>query len=136
MIWHLKDYLTEEELDQLAEYAAQETASEKRQWTEYEENVSSTPEGELASISIQKEKWKKVDSLEAENLEEAAGWARHTEENGSTKEEYFVCITSEEAWRWENPDTEQEDAEIVFGSFLRIPRERSRGERMEGMENG
>lgn len=106
---------------QLAEYAAQETASEKRQWTEYEENVSSTPEGELASISIQKEKWKKVDSLEAENLEEAAGWARHTEENGSTKEEYFVCITSEEAWRWENPDTEQEDAEIVFGSFLRIP---------------
>ena len=121
VIWHLKDYLTEEELDQLAEYAAQETASEKRQWTEYEENVSSTPEGELASISIQKEKWKKVDSLEAENLEEAAGWARHTEENGSTKEEYFVCITSEEAWRWENPDTEQEDAEIVFGSFLRIP---------------
>lgn len=75
VIWHLKDYLTEEELDQLAEYAAQETASEKRQWTEYEENVSSTPEGELASISIQKEKWKKVDSLEAENLEEAAGWA-------------------------------------------------------------
>ena len=121
VIWHLKDYLTEEELDQLAEYAAQETASEKRQWTEYEENVSYTPEGELASISIQKEKWKKVDSLEAENLEEAAGWARHTEENGSTKEEYFVCITSEEAWRWENPDTEQEDAEIVFGSFLRIP---------------
>lgn len=121
VIWHLKDYLTEEELDQLAEYAAQETASEKRQWTEYEENVSSTPEGELASISIQKEKWKKVDSLEAENLEEAAGWARHTEENGSTKEEYFVCITSEEAWRWENPDTEQEEAEIVFGSFLFIP---------------
>ena len=121
VIWHLKDYLTEEELDQLAEYAAQETASEKRQWTEYEENVSYTPEGELASISIQKEKWKKVDSLEAENLEEAAGWARHTEEDGSTKEEYFVCITSEEAWRWENPDTEQEEAEIVFGSFLFIP---------------
>ena len=121
VIWHLKDYLTEEELDQLAEYAAQETASEKRQWTEYEENVSYTPEGELASISIQKEKWKKVDSLEAENLEEAAGWARLTEEDGSTKEEYFVCITSEEAWRWENPDTEQEEAEIVFGSFLFIP---------------
>ena len=121
VIWHLKDYLTEEELDQLAEYAAQETASEKRQWTEYEENVSYTPEGELASISIQKEKWKKVDSLEAENLEEAAGWARLTEEDGSTKEEYFVCIDSEEAWRWENPDTEQEEAEIVFGSFLFIP---------------
>lgn len=121
VIWHLKDYLTEEELDQLAEYAAQETASEKRQWTEYEENVSYTPEGELASISIQKEKWKKVDSLEAENLEGAAGWARLTEEDGSTKEEYFVCITSEEAWRWENPDTEQEEAEIVFGSFLFIP---------------
>ena len=121
VIWHLKDYLTEEELDQLAEYAAQETASEKRQWTEYEENVSSTPEGELASISIQKEKWKKVDSLEAENLEEVAGWARLTEEDGSTKEEYFVCIDSEEAWRWENPDTEQEEAEIVFGSFLFIP---------------
>lgn len=121
VIWHLKDYLTEEELDQLAEYAAQETASEKRQWTEYEENVSYTPEGELASISIQKEKWKKVDSLEAENLEEAAGWARLTEEDGSTKEEYFVCIDSEEAWRWENPDTEQEGAEIVFGSFLFIP---------------
>lgn len=121
VIWHLKDYLTEEELDQLAEYAAQETASEKRQWTEYEENVSYTPEGELASISIQKEKWKKVDSLEAENLEGAAGWARLTEEDGSTKEEYFVCIDSEEAWRWENPDTEQEDAEIVFGSFLFIP---------------
>lgn len=121
VIWHLKDYLTEEELDQLAEYAAQETASEKRQWTEYEENVSYTPEGELASISIQKEKWKKVDSLEAENLEGVAGWARLTEEDGSTKEEYFVCITSEEAWRWENPDTEQEEAEIVFGSFLFIP---------------
>ena len=121
VIWHLKDYLTEEELDQLAEYAAQETASEKRQWTEYEENVSYTPEGELASISIQKEKWKKVDSLEAENLEEVAGWARLTEEDGSTKEEYFVCITSEEAWRWENPDTEQEEAEIVFGSFLLLP---------------
>lgn len=121
VIWHLKDYLTEEELDQLAEYAAQETASEKRQWTEYEENVSSTPEGELASISIQKEKWKKVDSLEAENLEEVAGWARLTEEDGSTKEEYFVCIDSEEAWRWENPDTDQVDAEIVFGSFLFIP---------------
>ena len=121
VIWHLKDYLTEEELDQLAEYAAQETASEKHQWTEYEENVSSTPEGELASISIQKEKWKKVDSLEAENLEEVAGWARLTEEDGSTKEEYFVCIDSEEAWRWENPDTEQEEAEIVFGSFLFIP---------------
>lgn len=121
VIWHLKDYLTEEELDQLAEYAAQETASEKRQWTEYEENVSYTPGGELASISIQKEKWKKVDSLEAENLEGVAGWARLTEEDGSTKEEYFVCITSEEAWRWENPDTEQEEAEIVFGSFLFIP---------------
>ena len=121
VIWHLKDYLTEEELDQLAEYAAQETASEKLQWTEYEENVSYTPEGELASISIQKEKWKKVDSLEAENLEGVAGWARLTEEDGSTKEEYFVCITSEEAWRWENPDTEQEEAEIVFGSFLFIP---------------
>lgn len=121
VIWHLKDYLTEEELDQLAEYAAQETASEKRQWTEYEENVSYTSEGELASISIQKEKWKKVDSLEAENLEEAAGWALLTEEDGSTKEEYFVCIDSEEAWRWENPDTEQEEAEIVFGSFLFIP---------------
>lgn len=121
VIWHLKDYLTEEELDQLAEYAAQETASEKRQWTEYEENVSYTPEGELASISIQKEKWKKVDSLDAENLEGAAGWARLTEEDGSTKEEYFVCIDSEEAWRWENPDTEQEEAEIVFGSFLFIP---------------
>lgn len=121
VIWHLKDYLTEEELDQLAECAAQETASEKRQWTEYEENVSYTPEGELASISIQKEKWKKVDSLEAENLEGVAGWARLTEEDGSTKEEYFVCITSEEAWRWENPDTEQEEAEIVFGSFLFIP---------------
>lgn len=121
VIWHLKDYLTEEELDQLAEYAAQETASEKRQWTEYEENVSSTPEGELASISIQKEKWKKVDSLEAENLEGAAGWARLTEEDGRAKEEYFVCIDSEEAWRWENPDTEQEEAEIVFGSFLFIP---------------
>ena len=121
VIWHLKDYLTEEELDQLAEYAAQETASEKRQWTEYEENVSYTPEGELASISIQKEKWKKVDSLEAENLEGAAGWARLTEEDGSTKEEYFVCITSEEAWRWENPDTEQENAEIIFGAFPLIP---------------
>lgn len=121
VIWHLKDYLTEEELDQLAEYAAQETASEKRQWTEYEENVSYTPGGELASISIQKEKWKKVDSLEAENLEGVAGWARLTEEDGSTKEEYFVCITSEEAWRWENPDTEQEEAEIVVGSFLFIP---------------
>lgn len=121
VIWHLKDYLTEEELDQLAEYAAQETASEKRQWTEYEENVSYTPEGELASISIQKEKWKKVDALEAENLEGAAGWARLTEEDGSTKEEYFVCIDSEEAWRWENPDTEQEEAEIVFGSFLLLP---------------
>ena len=121
VIWHLKDYLTEEELDQLAEYAAQETASEKRQWTEYEENVSYTPGGELASISIQKEKWKKVDSLEAENLEGVAGWARLTEEDGSTKEEYFVCIDSEEAWRWENPDTEQEEAEIVFGSFLFIP---------------
>lgn len=121
VIWHLKDYLTEEELDQLAEYAAQETASEKRQWTEYEENVSYTPEGELASISVQKEKWKKVDALEAENLEGAAGWARLTEEDGSTKEEYFVCIDSEEAWRWENPDTEQEEAEIVFGSFLFIP---------------
>lgn len=121
VIWHLKDYLTEEELDQLAEYAAQETASEKRQWTEYEENVSYTPGGELASISIQKEKWKKVDSLEAENLEGVAGWARLTEEDGSTKEEYFVCITSEEAWRWENPDIEQEDAEIVFGAFPFIP---------------
>ena len=121
VIWHLKDYLTEEELDQLAEYAAQETASEKRQWTEYEENVSYTPEGELASISIQKEKWKKVDSLEAENLEEAAGWTRLTEEDGRAKEEYFVCIDSEEAWRWENPDTDQEDAEIVFGSFLLLP---------------
>lgn len=121
VIWHLKDYLTEEELDQLAEYAAQETASEKRQWTEYEENVSYTPEGELASISIQKEKWKKVDSLEAENLEGAAGWARLTEEDGSTKEEYFVCTDSRETWRWENPDIEQEDAEIVFGAFPFIP---------------
>ena len=122
VIWRLKDYLTEEELDQLAEYTVQEKASEKRQWTEYEENVSSTPEGELASISIQKEKWKKVDAQEAENWEGAAGWTRLTEEDGgSTKEEYFVCTDSEEAWRWENPDTEQGDAEIVVGSFLLIP---------------
>ena len=44
-----------------------------------------------------------------------------TEEDGSTKEEYFVCTDSKEAWRWENPDTEQENAEIIFGAFPLIP---------------
>lgn len=123
VIWHLKDYLTEEELDQLAEYTVQETASEKRWRTEYREDVSCTPERELAAISIQKKTWKKVDAQEAKKREGAYGWSRWVEtgEDGSTKEEYFVCITSEEAWRWENPDTEQEEAEIVFGSFLFIP---------------
>lgn len=123
VIWHLKDYLTEEELDQLAEYAAQETASEKRQWTEYEENVSCTPERELAAISIHKKTWKKVDAQEAKKREGAYSWSRwvETEEDGSTKEEYFVCTDSRETWRWENPDIEQEDAEIVFGAFPFIP---------------
>ena len=123
VIWHLKDYLTEEELDQLAEYAAQETASEKRWRTEYREDVSCTPERELAAISIQKKTWKKVDAQEAKKREGAYGWSRwvETEEDGSTKEEYFVCTDSKEAWRWENPDTEQENAEIIFGAFPLIP---------------
>lgn len=123
VIWHLKDYLTEEELDQLAEYTVQETASEKRWRTEYREDVSCTPERELAAISIQKKTWKKVDAQEAKKREGAYGWSRwvETEEDGSTKEEYFVCTDSKEAWRWENPDTEQENAEIIFGAFPLIP---------------
>lgn len=123
VIWHLKDYLTEEELDQLAEYTVQETASQKRWRTEYREDVSCTPERELAAISIQKKTWKKVDAQEAKNWEGAYGWSQleETEEDGSTKEEYFVCTDSREAWRWENPDTEQENAEIIFGAFPLIP---------------
>ena len=123
VIWRLKDYLTEEEMDQLAEYTVQKTASEKRQWTEYREDVSCTPERELAAISIHKKTWKKVDAQEAKKREGAYSWSRwvETEEDGSTKEEYFVCTDSRETWRWENPDIEQEDAEIVFGAFPFIP---------------
>ena len=123
VIWHLEDYLTGEELDQLAEFTEQKRVLEKRsRWTEYEKNVSWTPEGELAAISIQYKKWEKSDAQKAENWDKPVSRQTiSTTDDGRTEEEHFICTESREAWRWENPDTDQENTVSKFGAFLLIP---------------
>ena len=119
VIWHLDDYLTEEELEQLGEYMGKSTGSARTRWTEYHEEINQTPEGELAAISVRYEKWKKSDEQKAENSD--AVIRQQTEKGGKIVEETFVRTDSGEAWRWENPDTEQETSESVFGAMLLIP---------------
>ncbi len=123
VIWHLEDYLTEEELDRLAEFIKQKTVfGEKSRWTEYEKNVNWTPEGELAAISIQYKKWEKSDTQKAENWDKPVSRQTiRTTEDGRTEEEHFICTESREAWRWENPDTDQENTVSDFSAFLLIP---------------
>lgn len=122
-IWHLEEYLTEEELDQLGEYTGNNAGAGGNRWTnswtEYHDTLILTPEGEPAAIAVEYENWRRSDAEEAENWDGAvmSNW----EEDSGQQEKFFVCTDSGEAWRWENPDVDQETAAPVFGAMLLIP---------------
>ena len=60
LVWRLDEWLTEEEMDQLAGYDAKIGRStdvyEQKEWTEYQESVSMDRNGEPAEITVWREK--------------------------------------------------------------------------------
>ena len=111
LVWRLDEWLTEEELDQLAEYGAKIGRSmdvyEQEEWTEYQESVSMDRNGEPAEIAVLRESWRKAAPEEAEN------WIGKvmTIDN----EQSYICEDSEEVWSWENPSATKGREELGFG---------------------
>ncbi len=113
LVWRLDEWLTEEELDQLAEYDAKTGRSmsvyEQEEWTEYQENASMDRNGEPAEITVLRESWRKATQEEAEN------WIGKmmTIDN----EQSYICENSEEVWSWENPDAAKGRKELGVGNL-------------------
>ena len=111
LVWRLDEWLTEEEMDQLAEYDAKTGRSmdvyEQGEWTEYQESVSMDRNGEPAEITVLRESWRKAAPEEAEN------WIGKvmTIDN----EQSYICEDSEEVWVWENPDAAKGREELMAG---------------------
>ena len=122
LVWRLDEWLTEEEMDQLAGYDAKIGRStdvyEQEEWTEYQESVSMDRNGEPAEIAVRRENWRKAEPDEAEN------WIGKV--MTINNEQSYICEDSEEIWSWENPGATKGREEIGFG-LLSFPAQ-SQGE--------